>query len=65
MKKSIFILFWLCLSICENLYAQIVSRETALPVASGYLATDFTILLFTGSTIGQKLDNKYGSYIIR
>ena len=34
-------------------------------VASGYLAADFTILLFTGSTIGQKLDNKYGSYIIR
>ena len=34
-------------------------------VASGYLAADFTIWLFTGSTIGQKLDNKYGSYIIR
>lgn len=36
MKKSIFILFWLCLSICENLYAQIVSRETAQRVAENF-----------------------------
>ena len=36
MKKSIFILLWLCLSICENLYAQIVSRETAQRVAENF-----------------------------